>query len=279
MLNRWIGILTLALMLLANAALVFRDFVPAWLAGDPPENDYYLLGRGEKRCAQLGIYDAADRRVGQSWTVSHILGNILTVESWHLLEPMSLPNGVRTPMIRVQIQLRYQERAVVDDLKLIVHGLPVPVSLSGEFVPPGDFAVQWSVGDHRGSVVLNAQATRALGDVIRPFDHLPGLYVGRTWRLKLFDPLAQLVPGWAGRDLTEDAMLVRVTAQESLHHRGETLDVFRIESQRATAWATTDGRIVRQEVDVPLIGRLTLRDEPFDERELRAVRGLDLAGD
>lgn len=274
MINRWIGITSAALMLLANGTLVFKDLVPTWLAGDPPPNDLQLLGAGEKRYVQVGIYDERNACVGTSWTVSHVSGTLLTVHSWTLLRPLRLPGDTRTPQIRVHTVLTYQMTSGLDTLRIDVAGLPMPLTFSGEFVPPDDFPCNWRFGTQSGSFVLTADATRALGDVIRPFDRLPGLYVGQTWRLRLFDPLEHMMPRWGGMDLSGQSVLVHVTGKETIEHGGRSVETFRVETRGAVAWADGDGRVLRQVVEVPLLGKLRLEDEEFVEEDFRAAMNM-----
>ncbi|MCG3126947.1 MAG: hypothetical protein CHACPFDD_01802 [Phycisphaerae bacterium] len=251
-------------MVSANAALVLHDVVPAWTADEPPSADAALTP-GQSRSVQLDIYDAQGRLIGQSWTVARLAVSILTVQNWTLLESITLPNGVRTPPARIDSELAYNDSRVVDRLSMRIIGLGLPAGLTGEFIPPDTFPCVWQMGELRGRFLLPAAATRALGDVIRPFDRLPGLYVGRSWRVKLVNPLAQIVPGMGSAAIGVDSMLVTVVGRDSIEHNGVTVNCYRVETRRATAWVAADGRVLKQTVELPLLGTLTLLDRPFDE--------------
>ena len=97
MLNRWIGIATLGLMLSVNAALVVRDLLPDWLAGDPPESRSLQLSPGDEISTQVGIFDRRGVRVGYCWTRSDRNGDLITVRNQTILLPLSLPRGMATP--------------------------------------------------------------------------------------------------------------------------------------------------------------------------------------
>lgn len=265
MFNRWIGIISAACMICASTALIYRDIAPTWLAGDPPDPELGLLS-GRPRRVQVGIFDDAGRLIGRSWTVARRAGISLDVRSWTVLRPITLPNNIRTPLVRIDTSLVYHQQTRVDKLTMRLHGLPTRIELTGKFYPPNEFPCEWRVGSMTGQFLLDAEATRALGDVVRPFDRLPGLYVGRTWRLKLFNPLANVLPGWKAADVSDDRVLVRVTARESIEHDGRQVDCFRVETDRATAWVNASGRVLKQVVDIPLLGRLTLLDQPFDQQ-------------
>jgi hypothetical protein len=275
-LNRWIGIACGAFWLLANAAILWRDVVPHWLAGDPPPNEALLLTPGEKRFVQVGIYDDAGRAVGTSWTTSTRVGvgGLVVVKTTTLLKPIALPaaGDLVTPRVRIEIGLTYRAgEASVDSLDFKMLGLGVPVSLEGEAMPSGEFPFTWRVGEYRGKTVLDSRVPAALGDVIRPFDRLPNLYVGRTWQLELLDPLSQIVPQLKQVGLSLEPVLVQVTRRETILHQGEAIDAFVVEGGGATAWVAPDGRVLRQEVVLPLLGKLVLLDEPYDEDARRQV--------
>ncbi|MGD8451109.1 MAG: hypothetical protein PVJ57_04770 [Phycisphaerae bacterium] len=274
MLNRWIGILCTLFMLSANTTLFVRDILPGLLAGDPPELDDLSLEAGTTRRIQTGVFNARDENIGRSWTVSFMQAGLLNVTSCTRLNPITLPNGLTTPGARIDTELRYRvDDGLLDSMSMSIRGLPVGVTMHGDFIPPDEFACCWRLGKvQRGTFRLSADATRALGDVLRPFTRLPGLYVGRTWRLHLLDPLAQVVPGLRNNDLLAEPILVRVTGTEMIEHRGQQLEVFVVEARRTRAWVDQQGNVLRQEIDVPLLGRLTLRDEPFDDEVFQEAR-------
>lgn len=274
MINRWIGICCLLLMLSANTTLFMRDILPGWLAGDPPTLVDLTQEADSERRIQTGVFDVHDRCVGRSWTLMFRQATHVHIESKTLLYPFNLPNGTSTPMVRIDTTLKYrQEDNVLDSLNMEVRGLPIGVVLNGELYPLDEFVCTWKLGKHdEGSFTLNAAATRAMGAVMQPFTRLPGLYVGRTWRMEMLDPLTQLMPGVNADNLLADAELVRVTGTEKITHRGRELEAFVVETKRAKAWVTQQGDVLRQELELPLFGRLTLRNEPFDEGAYERAR-------
>lgn len=265
MLNRWIGIVCAFGMLSVNAALIFRDFVPDWIAGPPPDSLGTRLNPGGRDPVQIGIYDAKGALIGQSWTVCSASTELFRINTWTMVRSVPLPTGVRTPAIRVDTDAVFKPSGAIDTLEIRVHGFGVPVHFKGELIPPDSFPCEWEVGDQRGRLILDADTTRALGDVFRPFDQLPGMYVGRAWRLKLFNPLARLLPGWKGSDAAVESVLVRCTALDTIRHGNREVEAYRVEAPKTRAWVAYDGRVLKQEVDLPLFGRLTLLDEIYDE--------------
>lgn len=271
MLNRWIGITAVALMLSANVSLFMRDIVPDWIAGDPPDNISLRLGDNETRKLQVGIYDTHGGMVGQSWSVALLSTNQLRVSSWTVLYPLRLPGGAATPRVRIDTEMAFASTGAIDTLEIRVHGFDLPVYFKGEYVPPDKFPCEWRVGEQSGKLVLDSDRMRSLGDMFRPFDHLPGMYVGRTWRLKLFNPLAKLLPPWRTSDMAMESVLVRVVALDTIKHEGREVEAYRVEAPQIRAWVGHDGTVYRQELDLPLFGRLIVQSQEFDD-ELRKRR-------
>ena len=264
MINRWIGIAALGMMLSVNAALFVRDVVPDWYAGAPPSAVALDLATGDELDVQLGLFDEKGRRIGYAWTLSSRDEYLTKVRHQTVIRSLRLPGDVVTPMLRVDTDLNYHGRSIVDELRVRVSGLDMQVRLDGAFYPPDHFPCTWQVGAQRGEFDLPADATRALGDVIRPLDGLTGLEVGQSWRVSLLNPLAGMIPDWGARFMANQSMVVRVARIEQIDHRGEPVDAFVIEADKMRAWMTQDGRLIRQEYELPLIGRLVLVDEPYD---------------
>ncbi len=272
MANRWLGIILGGLMLLANAGIFVRDILPRWLPNDPPPNDAQLLAPGEARQVQVGIFDDDGRRIGTSWTRSHRKpsGDFIIVNTTTVLGPLPLP-GITVPRVRVEseVALRGSTKRV-DDVDLRIHGLGFPFRVRGEAMPTGEFVCSWRIANESGTFLLDADAPAALGDVIRPFDRLPELEVGQTWRVKLLNPLAALGP--RGDTAVEaESMLIRVTGRQRIVHAGKQVETYVVKGGGATAYVAEDGRVLRQELTVPLLGDLLLLDERYDSEAREAL--------
>jgi hypothetical protein len=265
MINRWIGLATLGLMLSVNAALFVRDILPDWLAGAPPASRALALGLADELNTQLGIYDREGHCIGRSWTRCARSGNLVAVQHRTVIYAAHLPLDTELDAVRIDTNLSYYEQDRLDELRVRVHGLGVVIKLEGEFYLPDDFACKWQVGARRGKFQLPAHVTRAMGDVIRPFESLTGLHVGQSWRLELLNPLSGIIPDWGSRNMMTDGVLVRVTRTEEIEHQGAMVQAYVIEAERLRAWVTLEGRVIRQQFDLPLLGTLTLVDEPYDD--------------
>jgi len=254
-------------MAIANALFFAREVLPELRADEPPSPASAAAGRSERRF-QLAVRDDGGRLIGRSFTKVDPGGAYLTVSSFSILEPIWLPNGLATPPVRFDADLRYRtEDGLLEDLHMQLRGLPVTLTLRGGLVPPDSFACTWRLGSlQHGSFELDSAATRALGDVLRPFPGLTGLYVGRTWRLQLLNPLTRVLPDFSSSGLLEEPELVKVTRVEPVDHGGRTIEAFVVESRNLRAWVAPEGNILRQEIRLPVLGRLVLEEEPFDEQ-------------
>ncbi len=266
MVNRMFGVVSTLLMLAANLALLSREVLPDWLADDPPAPQVLQLKPGEELNTQLGVFDESGLRIGYCWTTAARTADVYNVSSWTIIEGKALTEALTLPRLVFNSDLTYVGSGRLDSLKLRVHGLGQAIRVEGEFVPPSEFPCEWQVGPQRGQFVLPARVTGSTGDVVRPFESLGNLYVGKSWRMAILDPLAAIVPALQKRERPTRAVLIRVTARETITHERKPVETFRVESPSARAWVADDGRVLRQEVELPLIGKLTLLDERYSER-------------
>jgi hypothetical protein len=265
MLNRWIGITTLGAMAFANTALFFHDLFPMWLAGEAPRSAAVHLSPGEGVRTQAGIFDSHGLRIGTTWTDTRATETRIRIFARTNLRPVRLQGHV-TPQVVIRTNMLLDRQGVLDEIDMSVEGLGTTVRMKGELFSTSDFACQWQVGDQTGSFALPASATRSLGDALRPFDTLPDLFVGRVWRMELVNPLAHVTSRLSGQRFATESVLVRVTAEEEISHGGERVPVYRVEANGLRVWVGLDGRVLRQEIDLPLFGLLTIIDEPYSSR-------------
>lgn len=85
------------------------------------------------------------------------------------------------------------------------------------------------------------------------------------------------MPGLQASDIIAEPLLVRVTGTEQIQHRGRLVEAFVVEAHRMGAWVAPGGHVLRQEVELPLLGKLILVDEPFDRDGYRRA-GQSLGG-
>lgn len=260
--NRALGTIITVLWIAAMAALVKRDMVPFWLAQTPPTQ----LAPAES--IQIGIFDSAQRRIGTTWATTRRTPGETTVQSTTHFDESVLSSIIPgLGHVILDTTLTYGSDGGVDQFEFTLHGAPFPIRITGERYGT-DFACKGQVGGMTKTLPLDARLTQYLGETLRPFTHLEGLHVGQSWRIRLLDPLALLTR----QAIQFDVQLVKVTGREPIQHHDETVTCFRIETEGSIAWADDAGRVLRQEVQIPIVGPWALIDEPFDAAARAAVR-------
>lgn len=256
--NRILGMVIVGVWLVAMAALVRRDVLPYWLADEAPPtfaaNAQY----------QYAIHNTAKKRIGTSWVTSVVGPQLTTVRSTTRFDLRGLAGILpHEGTVYLDTDLTYAAGSVLEEFRFTLSGAGVPIQILGERYG-NDYACTAEIGETRTTLPLDTRQSEALGELLRPFTHLENLHVGRTWRMRLFDPFALIKSG----SVEFTTQLVTVTARETIVHQGRSVDCYRIEMPDAAAWADDQGRVLRQEVRLPLLGRWTISLEPFDESQL-----------
>lgn len=268
--NRVFGVAITLVWLVAMTALVRRDVLPYWTAQDAPRT------AGHEGNFQAAILNDAGRRLGTSWVTTTHGPQLMTVRSATVIDLAAFGSilPVRGEML-IETDLTYEHDGMLMGFDLRLHGSGIPISVSGERLG-NDYACTAQIGDTKTIVPLDWRLSEGLGEMMRPFTHLDDLYVGRRWRLRLIDPFSVFTGGGSVEFKTQ---LVTVTAKETIETNRGPVDCFRIETEGTVAWADDTGRVVRQEVRIPLLGKWHLEDEQFDRAALRAssgrLRGMD----
>lgn len=253
--NRAFGIVVTILWLLAMGVLVHRDVIPYWTAQDPPG--------GPEECGeyQIAIHSETHARVGTTWvktstlptgTIVHSL-TILNLDAISSVFPIKGELGLVT-------NLTYGPDRALLGFDFHLNGAGMPIQVNG-YRYGSDFACTATFGDLTKTIPLDGRLSGYLGESLRPFTHLENLHVGQTWRIRLVDPFSLIQK----QSLEFQTQLAKVTKRETIEHGGKMIECFCIETPSARAWADDDGRVLRQEVRIPLLGRWTLTDEPVDK--------------
>lgn len=252
--NRILGIILATVWLACMAALVQRDVVPFWTAQDPPSQG---APSGRYQCR---LANGVGKQIGTAWVTATNGPQLTTVESLTVLE-LGRITGLFRGLNRLAIQtdMTYERDGALNMFKITLHGAGMPIEVAAERYVH-DFSCIVRIGESRTSLLLDGRMYDRLSESLRPFTHLPNLHVGQTWRIRLLDPLAML----KGDSFPFQEQLVRVVGRERIRHQGGMLECFRIESAGTVAWADGAGKVLRQELAVPLLGKMVLTDEPYD---------------
>lgn len=259
--NRIFGTVVTLVWLLAMAALIQRDVLPFWQAQDPPG---HAVPTGD---FQVAIMNEAGQRVGTTWVQAFRKPN-RTVYSTTRLDLGTVAKVLSTlgPMF-LDSSLTYADGGGLKEFLFQLRTAGLSARVEG-FLYGHEYACAATIGGMTRAIALNGELSKYLGDSIRPFSHLEGLRVGQTWRIRLLDPLSLV----RNQSLEFSTRLVTVRRRERIQHRGRAVSCFRIETEGAVAWADGTGRILRQEVTIPFVGKLMLLDEPFDEAAYRRAK-------
>lgn len=260
--SRSIGIMITIVWLACMAALIQRDVMPFWRAQDPPSQQ---IPDGN---FQVGMTNSAGRRVGTTWVTTIHTRESSVVHSTTRLDLKELSSLLPfAGDLFMSTELTFSPAGKMDNFAFRLESPALSARVTGTRYDR-EFACIAQIGSITQTMALDGEVSKYLGDSLRPFTHLKGLHVGQSWRLRLIDPLA-LLQGSGAQFTTK---LVKVTAREPIDHLGSKIESFRIETDGTVAWADDAGRVLRQEVHVPLLGRWVITDEPYDDRAKQNAR-------
>lgn len=254
--TRLFGMAVLVLWLIAMGSIFYCEIWPHWIAGDPPPQMPEPNSAEAARRFQNGIFGSRGR-LGTSWIHFYSRGGSNLVHTQTSLE--GLPH---LPDVFVDSELTYEEDGKLDSIKLQIIGPDVRLEFTGENYGM-DFSCSLRTGpgpNDRYGFKLDAAAAATMSDTLRPFTLLKDLYVGKTWRIRLINPL----PALSGGRASFQSYLARVTDRQTIQHQGRSVPCYKIECRNLRAWANDDGQVLVQEVDLPIFGTLTIRQEPYD---------------
>ena len=263
MLNRLFAVCVILLWAGSMTALFVRDVWPAWTAQDLPpafsRQAVEQIGRNQ----QFGVFTSLGARLGTSWTRFFVLHDMRSVEVTHLIEGL----GDLGPLL-IDTDIKFtNDDDRLREFAMQVRGAPYKVTVEGELLG-SEIVCHVQVGLKRRAFHVNAAAAGVIGESLRPFSMLPELRVGQTWRLYVVDPLGLMLGG----KVAPKPVIARVTGRERITHRGEPVDAFVVEWPASRSWVDRNGGVLRTEVDLPLVGRVIIRSEPFDLQGLNEAR-------
>ncbi len=262
MFQRLMGLAIFVFWLVATSWLVWHDVLPAWTAQEPPKVVAKDWVEQYGRQSQFGIYDAWERRIGGIWT-EYASGaatdreDNIYVQDFPLLGPM-----------HVEIRSAFNLAGRLDEIDIAVLGNWTPVRIHGERFHK-EFAFRLDAGAFKQAFKIDLAVAGTFSDVFRPFDAMPNLEVGQSWRMQVFNPAA-VVAGMGDRFVEK---LVKVTGREVIELNGELRDCFIVEAPNLTAWVERgSGLVLVQEIALPVGGTFRVKMEEYDAGALADAR-------
>ncbi|NOX57872.1 MAG: hypothetical protein GXP29_03325 [Planctomycetes bacterium] len=263
MISRLSFIAVFAFWVGSMAWLVHHDVWPAWTAIDVPMYDGGDWLTDEMMQTQVGVSDQKGNRVGTIWTQYARTKSGLTRTDLMRIESVG-----PLPMLWLETGTDFTVDGHLDEIRLELFGAGEVFKLIGERYS-GHLAFQLTMGHRKQYFKVDAAVMGTVDSMFRPFAILPNLKVGHSWRMHVFNPLAALTG--VGSKLIP--MLVKVTDRERVSTSEGVVDCFVIDAGSARAWVRPDGVVVRQEVQLPIGGVLTIEAEPYEEaKRTRAMR-------
>lgn len=251
----------------AMVALFMRDVYPAWTAQDAPPMTMEQFVSANQREQQVGIYDAKGKRLGTAWSDLFTTGATTGIRGTVHVEGISL-----VPQVLIETSIEFDADGALDNFNLDVFGVPMTtIRIRGERHGIY-FPCTIQVGPIHRQANLEMAASRLLGDSFRPFSYLPTLEVGQSWRMQVIDPVSAVLGG----STRFVPLVAQVTGKETIDVNGKPVECFVVRTHpgKATAWVGENGRVYVQEVDVPGMGTLTVREEAYDDAERDHARAL-----
>lgn len=247
--------------------LAWHDLWPAWTAQQPPDVVARGLPPGGSRHTQAGLFDGRGRRIGTVWT-SHTRHDPSILRE----DCLWLDRFAGLPPTRIEVSASFDADRQLDEIEAAVWGHGVSVTFKGERFPR-HFVFELQIG-HLARRLFKIPHHRAgtFGDMFKPFTELHGLHVGQSWRMQVINPLATIT------NLGDPfiPVLVQVTGTGRLVRNGAAIECFVVESPGAQAWVGPDGTVYEQSVELPIGGRIVIRDEPYDGGARKRVESLSM---
>jgi hypothetical protein len=267
MIQRLLGIGVVLTWLLSMAWLVHHDIISGWLARDVPKFDAGAWLTDDKLNSQARIEDKYGHRVGTVWSMhTRGINGLSRQDVFWLTKVATIPTNVR-----IEIDSDFTNEGTLDEFHLRVFGLGRRIELEGEDYS-GSLAFRLWIDREHQLFKVDASSLGMISDTFRPFPTLPNVEVGQSWRMHAINPLA--VISGVGSKLIP--MLVKVTGKEFISTPEGPGECGVVKTDRARAWVDAEGVVLRQEMDLPVGGTLSIIAEPYDEDELGRVRSLDL---
>jgi len=256
---------SLAVVLLwlgAMTALFVRDVWPAWSAQDPPQMTPGKLASLDGLQEQSGFFQVDGQRIGTAWHRVNSNDARTAVYSTMLLDGIKM-----IPQVLIETETYFDAEGNLDAFNMDVHGVPLTrIRIQGERRGIY-FPCELRIGPLVRQANLEVSASRMIGESLRPFAFLPDLRVGQSWRMQVLDPISAVM----GRQTQFEQIVARVAAKETIDHNDRSVECFVVETspEKFRAWVDSKGQVLIQEAETPGLGKLVLRNEPYDGLELK----------
>lgn len=259
MFTRTTGLIIVPVWLMAMGWLFAHDVWPTWTAQEPPRllPSEWLKDEGKR--TQFTVYHAG-QKIGTIWTVYSVNEDAVRCQDLIWIERLPLP----IVPLRATTLAVFTHDGLLDELTVELQNYSARFKLHGERFH-SHFAFTFESGPIDTAFKIPLTDGELIGGAFHPFGQLANLRVGQTWKMQVFNPVADLT-GIGDRFVS---VLVRVTGSETIVTDEGKRHCFVVESPSSKAWVNGHGEVLVQESTFPVVGQIRIvRDADFDERTM-----------
>lgn len=237
--------------------LVAHDVLPRWTESTPPSvRPADWLGDGETRAEYL--LQGEFGRIGSLWTSYLVDAGSIRRDDLIWIESLPLPIAP----LRIEANSVFTVDGMLDEFTVRIESITAsaPIRLHGERFH-ADFSFTLEHGPSLSAFKIPLTEGGLISGAFSPFSRFHDLEVGQTWRMLVFNPLAAIT-GLGKRFIP---VVVSVTGEERLRTPEWEGNCRIVEAQGVRAWVDAQGEVQRQQVDLPVLGKVTMdRRAAFD---------------
>jgi len=251
----------LLLWISAMISLFMRDVWPSWSAQDAPPLLQESIEAITERQQQYGLFNEDSQRLGTGWSEITTTPTSSTIKGSAVID--SVPSIPTLPSIRIDTRTEFDADGLLDSFDLQLYGLPLTRIMARGERRGIYFPCELHVGPFHRQANLDMSATRMIGDSLRPFSFLPTLKVGQSWRMQVLDPISAALSS----KTQFRSIVARVDRIETIRYAGQKIRCFVVVTSptQTIAWVDPKGRVLVQEVELPGIGKIQVRQEPYEQ--------------
>lgn len=250
--------------------LLAHDVWPRWTAKDAPALKATEWLRKEGRQSQYDLEDEFGR-FGSVWTEYQIDESSMSRSDliWIFRAPPLLAGFAP---VRIHVDSTYTGAGVLDEITMRVETPHADVELHGERFHSG-YSFKLNSGAIERTLKVPIASGGAITGAFNPLSALTNLQVGDKWNMQVVNPIATVT----GIGDPFIPLLIEVTGEErlSLPDGEHTCTV--VEAKGVKAWIDSHGAVQKQELLLPLLGRLIIvRRGEFEETQRNQARSSPL---
>ncbi|MCH7872054.1 MAG: hypothetical protein IID33_10180, partial [Planctomycetes bacterium] len=263
MFTRATGLFIVPVWLAAMGWLGYHDIWPTLIAQEPPRLVPSDWLKQEGKQTQYAIYREGER-IGTIWTRYTASEDAVQVNDLIWINRLPVP----VAPLRATAEALFTPDGMLDEMTVQLENYGVKLKLHGERFH-SHFAFHFESGPMERAFKISLADGATISDAFHPFGQLGRLRVGQSWKMQVYNPIADLI-GIGDRFVS---VLVKVTGTESIVTSEGKKHCFIVESPASKAWVNGRGEVLVQESTLPVIGKIRIvRESGFDEDLLRQRR-------